>query len=106
MAKTNFKQLKAVENIQLNTDGSIIIKLNQENAPQEIQHKKEVQFENDRISQLDAANLFRVTVQTIINWSKKGIINKYKLGNRVFYLRSELLEAAKSSYNLSQNQKA
>lgn len=100
MAKTNFKQLKAVENIQLNTDGSIIIKLNQEETPQNLTLPKEIQFEKDRLSQVEAANLFQVTVQTIINWSKKGIISRYKLGNRVFYLRSELLEAAKSNYQL------
>lgn len=97
MAKTNFKQLKAVENIQLNTDGSIVIKLNQEETPQNLTLPKEIQFEKDRLSQTEAANLFQVTVQTIINWSKKGIISKYKLGNRVFYLRSELLEAAKTN---------
>ncbi|WP_101688938.1 helix-turn-helix domain-containing protein [Dysgonomonas massiliensis] len=100
MAKTNFKQLKAVENIQLNTDGSIVIKLNQEETPQNLILPKEIQFEKDRLSQTEAANLFQVTVQTIINWSKKGIISKYKLGNRVFYLRSELLEAARQNNNM------
>ncbi|MBD8348961.1 MAG: helix-turn-helix domain-containing protein [Prevotella sp.] len=100
MAKTNLKQLKAVENIQLNTDGSIIIKLNQEETPQNLTLPKEIQFEKDRLSQVEAANLFQVTVQTIINWSKKGIICRYKLGNRVFYLKSELLEAAKTSSSL------
>lgn len=100
MAKTNFKQFKAVENIQLNTDGSIVIKLNQEEAPQNHTILKEIQFEKDRLSQLEAANLFQVTVQTIINWSRKGIICRYKLGNRVFYLKSELIEAAKSNYQL------
>lgn len=100
MAKTNLKQLKAVENIQLNTDGSIVIKLNQEEASQNYTLPKEIQFEKDQISQIEAANLFRVTVQTIINWSKKGIINRYKLGNRVFYLRSELIEAARANSNM------
>lgn len=100
MAKTNLKQLKAVENIQLNTDGSIIIKLNQEETPQNLTLPKEIQFEKDRLSQVEAANLFQVTVQTIINWSKKGIISRYKLGNRVFYLKSELLEAARQNSNM------
>lgn len=100
MAKTNFKQLNAVENIQLNTDGSITIKLNQEENHQATTPKKEIKFEIDRLSQTEAASLFQVTVQTIINWSKKGIITKYKLGNRVFYLKSELLQAAKQNSNM------
>lgn len=100
MAKTNFNQLKALENIQLNTDGSIVIKLNKNETSQNLIPKKEVQFEKDRLSQVEAANLFQVTVQTIINWSKKGIISRYKLGNRVFYLRSELIEAARTNSNM------
>lgn len=100
MAKTNLKQLKAVENIQLNTDGSIVIKLNQDDTSLNLPPKKEVQFEKDQISQTEAASLFKVTVQTIINWSNKGIITKYKLGNRVFYLRSELIEAARTNVNM------
>lgn len=100
MAKTNLKQLKAVENIQLNTDGSIVIKLNQSDNIPNLPLKKEVQFEKDQISQTEAASLFKVTVQTIINWSNKGIITKYKLGNRVFYLRSELIEAARTNTNM------
>jgi hypothetical protein len=94
MAKTNSKQLSGVENIELTPDGSIVIKLNQTPALQ-TSFTKEIQFEKDRISQTEAASLFKVSIQTIINWSKKGIINKYKLGNRVFYLKSELLESAR-----------
>ncbi len=100
MAKTNLKQLKAVENIQLNTDGSIVIKLNQDNSSPNTPPKKEIQFEKDQISQVEAVSLFRVTVQTIINWSNRGVITKYKLGNRVFYLRSELLAAAQVNQSL------
>ena len=41
MVKTNLKQLKAVENIQLNTDDTIVIKLNQsENIPIYLSRKK------------------------------------------------------------------
>ena len=98
MTKTNFKQLSGIENIELNPDGSILIKLNQQAPQQHTQIVKEIQFEKDRISQTEAASLFRVSVQTIINWSNKGVINKYKLGNRVFYMRSELIEAAKSNH--------
>lgn len=100
MAKTNFKQLSGVENIELNPDGSIVIKLNQTPTPQTFL-TKEIQFEKDRISQSEAASLFKVSIQTIINWSKKGIINKYKLGNRVFYLKSELLESARTNKQIT-----
>lgn len=100
MAKTNYKELKDVENIQVNKDNVVLIKFNHGESLQNAPVQKEVQFEKDQISQTEAASLFKVTVQTIINWSNKGIITKYKLGNRVFYMRSELIEAARTNTNM------
>ena len=66
MAKTNFKQLKSVENIQLNTDGSIVIKLNQEESPQTLPLKKEVQFEQDRISKRKQQIYFKLLFRLLL----------------------------------------
>ena len=101
MAKENFNRLKAVENIQLNPDGSILIKLNSEKQLSPIVQNDNILLEKDQISQSEVATLFRVTVQTIINWSNKGIIRRYKLGNRVFYLKSEIIDAAKSNHQVT-----
>jgi hypothetical protein len=37
-----------------------------------------------------------VSRATLINWTKSGLINCYKLGGRNYYKRTEVIESAKS----------
>lgn len=45
------------------------------------------------ISQAEAVEFLGKSRQTIISWRKKGIINAYHLGGRIYFKPSELLEA-------------
>ena len=45
------------------------------------------------ISQSEAVEFLGKSRQTIINWRKKGIINAYHLGGRIYFKPSELLSA-------------
>lgn len=47
------------------------------------------------ISQPEAIQFLGKSRQTLIQWRKKGIIRAHTLGGRVYYMRSELLEALK-----------
>ncbi len=47
------------------------------------------------ISQPEAIKFLGKSRQTLISWRRKGIIHAHTLGGRVYYLRSELLEAVK-----------
>lgn len=38
---------------------------------------------------------FKVTRMCVFKWSKKGILKKVKVGGKVFYRRSEVIEIAK-----------
>lgn len=51
-----------------------------------------IPWKYDKKSQESAAKLFGVTVQTIINWRKRGLIKRYKIGQLVYYKKSELLQ--------------
>jgi len=42
------------------------------------------------ITRKDASELLGVSLVTIHNWTKEGIINAYKIGNRVRFKRSDL----------------
>ncbi|GGD99592.1 helix-turn-helix domain-containing protein [Planktosalinus lacus] len=42
------------------------------------------------ITRKEASELIGVSLVTIHNWSKEGIINPYKIGNRVRFKRSEI----------------
>lgn len=44
----------------------------------------------DWLSRSDLKNLLQVDLSTIHNWTKKGKIKAYGIGNRVYYKRSEI----------------
>jgi hypothetical protein len=47
------------------------------------------------ISQLEAIKFLGKSRQTLIAWRRKGVISAHRLGGRIYYLKSELLEAMK-----------
>jgi hypothetical protein len=48
--------------------------------------------EDDFLTRKDTALLFNVSVNTIHDWTNAGIIKVYKMGNRSYYKRTELLK--------------
>lgn len=54
----------------------------------------------DRLTQKEAAEFLGCSVQTIMNWKKKGIIPYYQVESSIFYLKGELLECARKNSNL------
>lgn len=96
MIKKDLISLNGIKSIDSLEDGSIIIKFQDTNHQLKENKESEVpEFEKDKISQQNAAKLFSVSVQTIINWKKRGLINEYRIGKPVFYRKSELLIASK-----------
>ncbi len=53
-------------------------------------------LEDDFLTTQEAANLLKVTPQTIVDWANRGLINRIKLANRARYSKNELLAAMKS----------
>ena len=59
----------------------------------------------DRLNQKEAAKFLGKSVPTIIEYKKKKIIPFHKIGNSVFYFRSELLRASqKGLFNNNKKQ--
>lgn len=48
----------------------------------------------------ETGEFFGVSLVTIHDWTKAGIIKKYKVGTRTFYKRSELMEVVNQSNTL------
>jgi hypothetical protein len=48
------------------------------------------------ISQPEAIKFLGKSRQTLISWRRKGIIHAHTLGGRVYYMRSELLDALRA----------
>ena len=45
------------------------------------------------LTRKEAAKLLKISLVTITDWNKKGILNPYRLGNLIRYKKSELEEA-------------
>ena len=61
--------------------------LNEKNEEQ----KKEANDENF-IKRVEVAKILRVTLQNIKDWTNKGLITAYRIGNRIRYKQSEILQ--------------
>jgi predicted DNA-binding transcriptional regulator AlpA len=40
----------------------------------------------------ETARLFQISQKTLYNWSKKNLLKRVEIGNRVFYERAEILD--------------
>lgn len=49
--------------------------------------------EEKLLTRMEVAKLLGVTLPTINDWTKKGLIVGYRIGNRVRYKHSEILES-------------
>ncbi len=47
----------------------------------------------DYITRKEVARIFRVSVVTVHDWTNKGILTAYKIGNKVFYKHHEVEKA-------------
>ena len=51
--------------------------------------------QKETLTRKDVAELLHVTTQTVINYTKNGLLKSYKLGRRVLYLKDEVLAVIK-----------
>ena len=46
--------------------------------------------QNEYLTRLDVAELFQIDISSVHNWTKKGILQSYQIGGRVYYKRTEV----------------
>ncbi|MDM1299846.1 helix-turn-helix domain-containing protein [Empedobacter falsenii] len=56
--------------------------------------------EDDRLTQKEAAKLLNISVVTLIDWKKKGLVPFYQVQRSIFYSKKELIEIAQKNRNL------
>jgi len=60
--------------------------------------KKEEKSDKDTlIKPKEAASFLKVSLVTINEWTKKGILTSYSMGRRKFYKKNEIIEALSST---------
>lgn len=52
-----------------------------------------VQPKEEYLSRKEVADLLKVELSTLHNWCKKGKLKPYGIGNRVYFLRSDIEKA-------------
>lgn len=55
--------------------------------------RKDISIHNELLTRREACSLLKINMTTLWNWSRKGKIISYGIGNRVYYKKSELLES-------------
>ena len=60
-------------------------------------NKEQPKEENDLLSRKETADFFKVSLVSIHAWMKDGIIKPYKVGNRTYFKKSELINVVESS---------
>lgn len=53
--------------------------------------------ENEFLTRKETSAFLRVSNVTLHDWVKKGIINPYKMGNRTYFCRAELIKSLRNS---------
>ena len=61
-----------------------------------------VSEQEELLTREDTAGYFHISLPTLNNYTKSGLVKGYRLGNRVFYKRSEL-DAALSAIRTSRD---
>jgi excisionase family DNA binding protein len=60
-------------------------------------HRNEPKNQKEFLTRKETATLFNVSLVTIHEWQKNGILKVYKMGNKSFFKYSELLETLYNS---------
>jgi len=58
---------------------------------------KEQPKENDFLTRKETAQFFKCSLVSIHQWMNDGIIKSYKVGNRTYFKKSELINVVESS---------
>lgn len=49
-----------------------------------------IDAEEEYLTRAEVSKIYKVSPSTVSNWKKKGVINAYGLGGRVYYKRTEI----------------
>jgi excisionase family DNA binding protein len=80
-----------IQGMNLDTLGQILKPFEAKiNAISEAVLKLKPQSEEAILTRHETADLLRVSLVTLNDWTNKGILTAYRLGNRVYYKRSEI----------------
>ena len=60
------------------------------NQLDDIKRNFQPKIPNKYLTRKDVAEMFKIDISTVHNWTRSGKLKSYSIGNRVFYILSEL----------------
>lgn len=91
---------KNVQLIQITpAELSAMILVGVQNEIQKLREEFQPKEPEEYLSRQDVAQLLQVDISTVHNYSVKGILKRYKIGQRVLYKRSEIEKKIADSVN-------
>jgi len=85
----------------INTDDlkRLLKEVIEENFNKNKRSKEEVKSQS-YLTRFEVAEMLKISLPTLNNWSKSGIIQAYRIGNRVLYKPNEIDQAVQMVKNL------
>ena len=85
----NITQVHGVTPLQLKESILSDVRAELQTIAQNFQPKKQPEY----LTRKEVAEILKVSLVTLSDWNKKGIIKPYRLGNLIRYKRSEIEES-------------
>jgi excisionase family DNA binding protein len=63
------------------------------------QHREPASNKPNLLSRSEVARMLRVSLATLNDWSKRGLIQSYRIGNRILYKQEEIVCALEAVRN-------
>lgn len=73
----------------------VLIETNQNKIPKEQNRSGSL-----LLNRFEVVKFLKISLPTLNNWTKQGILQSYRIGNRVLYKESEVIEALRATRNL------
>lgn len=95
--------MEDIQFTQIQTTPNALANLIAENVREQLEtlsrqlQKQATEPDNELMTRKACGEFFGVSLVTVHDWTKAGIIKKYKVGTRTYYKRSELMEVVNQS---------
>lgn len=87
------KKIVTIENISVDELTDIIAEKLVDKLEKRIATLISKQNDEELLTRTDTAELLKINLTTLWNWTKKGKVTAYGIGNRVYYKKGELKKA-------------
>ena len=95
MTENNITQVHGVTPKQLKESILLDVRTELKEIVQNFQPKKQPEY----LTRKEVAKILKVSLVTLSDWNKKGVLKPYRLGNLIRYKRAEIDQALISIYS-------